>query len=591
EWIQNGYSFGTRPRRTGELFVQSNDDAGALRVVRRSAAVRDAAWNGIVEIPPHRPKGSALENYPLAGRTLRTPTFTLESGILSYQLRGGCHVAVCVDSHRLVKGPLHGEIALRIKPNEEDAVRWVRHSLERFIGSRIHVEFTTREDDPLEIVCIVDGEAPDGEPLSSDLRQTTLRGVWEAPTALAESWLDRLDEVGDLLGEHRQLTADDASVAQWAASNCQTLAGPGSQPLTAYQSVVDEIADKRQRIAEQIRRESRVAMAMIDGTAEDDRLLIRGNHKNVGPQVPRRFLEALGGRADSHPEYGSGRLELARQITDPSNPLTYRVIVNRVWHHLFGAGIVSTVDNFGVLGTPPSHPELLDYLASRFVEEDGRSLKNLIRRIVLSDAYRMSSRAATEADDVDPDNRLLHRFPVRRLEAEALRDAILAVSGRLDRTSGGPSVPTHLTAFMDGRGRPSKSGPLDGDGRRSIYQAVRRNFLAPMMTAFDAPTPFSAVGRRNASNVPAQALILLNDPFVVQQAAVWGRRLAREYSTGVERIEAMYLSAFARRPTDEEREALQAYTAERSASGADAEEIWSEAAHILFNAKEFSFVF
>ena len=177
---------------------------------------------------------------------------------------------------------------------------------------------------------------------------------------------------------------------------------------------------------------------MTEGTPEDERSLLRGNPKNVGPVVPRRMIRALASdRESATPAVGSGRLELARRIADPANPLTARVAVNRVWHHLFGRGLVPSVDNFGALGDRPSHPELLDDLADRFVR-DGWSIKRLVRELVLSSTFRMASTSSPEAEAADPDNRLLHRMPVRRLEAEAIRDAILAVSGRLDGRMGGP---------------------------------------------------------------------------------------------------------------------------------------------------------
>src|SRR5207253_3110480 len=153
------------------------------------------------------------------------------------------------------------------------------------------------------------------------------------------------------------------------------------------------------------------------------------------------------------PPRGSGRPELARQMTAPArNPFLARVMVNRVWHHLFGRGLVGPVDNFGVLGEAPTHPELLDYLAARFVRE-GWSIKKLIRELVLSSAYRMSSHPGGKAEQIDPQNLLLHRMRVRRLEGEAIRDSILAISGRLDERLYGKSVPVHLTPFQDGRGR------------------------------------------------------------------------------------------------------------------------------------------
>ncbi len=211
-------------------------------------------------------------------------------------------------------------------------------------------------------------------------------------------------------------------------------------------------------------------------------------------------------------------------MTAASNPLLARVLVNRVWQHHFGRGIVPTPDDFGVMGRPPSHPELLDYLSAEFMRE-GWSIKKLHRELVLSSAYRMTSAAQPAADAADPTNTLLHRASSRRLEAECIRDALLAVSGRLDRSLFGPGVPPHLTPFMSGRGRPAASGPLDGAGRRSIYITVRRNFLTPMFLAFDYPTPFTTIGRRSVSNVPAQALVMMNSPLVWEQAAVWAKRV------------------------------------------------------------------
>jgi hypothetical protein len=201
-------------------------------------------------------------------------------------------------------------------------------------------------------------------------------------------------------------------------------------------------------------------------------------------------------------------------------------------------------------------------------------------------------------EQADPQNLLFHRANVNRLEGEAIRDAILAVSGRLDRKQFGASVPVHLTPFMQGRGRPANSGPLDGDGRRSIYIAVRRNFLPPMMLAFDTPVPFSTVGRRNVSNVPAQALILMNDPFVVEQAKLWAKKvLADRGKTPEQRIERMYLEAFARSPAPPElRAAVEFLGSQAREYGigddqvANDERAWGDLAHVLVNAKEFQFI-
>jgi hypothetical protein len=269
------------------------------------------------------------------------------------------------------------------------------------------------------------------------------------------------------------------------------------------------------------------------------------------------------------------------------------VIVNRLWKHHFGEGIVRSPDDFGLQGQPPTHPELLDWLASEFVKT--WSIKRMHRMMVLSAAYRQSSRAtpeqAAKAVTADPQNKLLYRQNVRRLEAEAIRDAMLAVSGRLDRTLEGPGVLPHLNANQEGRGKPA-SGPLDGNGRRSIYLAVRRNFLNPMFTAFDYPTPFTTIGRRTVSNVPAQALVMLNNPFVLQQTELWAKKTLAGSRTGEERVSAMYEAAFGRAATKEELVAVLGFVAEQSKEYGmpDHPKAWAELAHVLFNAKEFIFV-
>ena len=330
---------------------------------------------------------------------------------------------------------------------------------------------------------------------------------------------------------------------------------------------------------------------MLEGTARNEKVFIRGGHGNLGPEVPRRFLTALVGEHPPRPT-GSGRITLANQITDTANPLTARVYANRIWHHLLGRGIVPSTDNFGVLGEAPTHPELLDWLAQRLVE-DGWSTKKLIREIMLSRTYRMSSKPANAATEAkDPANTLLHRMRVRRLEGEAIRDAILTVSGRLDKKMYGPPVAVHLTPFMEGRGRP-RSGPEDGAGRRTIYQEVRRNFLSPMMLAFDQPFPLSTFGRRTSSNVPAQALILMNDPFVVAQSKLWSKRILSANANDPARIRTAYETAFGRPPNADEQKAATGFLQTQAKAHGEkqpAEKSWSDFCHVLFNVKEFVFL-
>ena len=334
---------------------------------------------------------------------------------------------------------------------------------------------------------------------------------------------------------------------------------------------------------------------MTDGSSEDEFIFIRGNHKTLGKIATRKFLTAVSPRP-LNPADGSGRLLLAQKMTAPNNPLTSRVATNRIWHHLFGVGIVESVDNFGVLGKSPTHPELLDYLSKEFMN-DGWSFKRMIKRIMLTQSYQMSSKPNPDAKTIDPDNKLLHRSRIRRLQGEAIRDSMLSISGRLDKKMYGAPIPIYLTSFMSGRGRPRKSGPLDGAGRRTIYVAVRRNFLSPLMLAFDTPIPFNAIGKRNASNVPAQALILMNDPFVIDQAKVWGEKLIKTDQTTEERIASIYWAGLGRAPSESELEnatqflELQAKELNLKPDELKSSvELWRDYCHVVFNLKEFIYI-
>jgi hypothetical protein len=334
------------------------------------------------------------------------------------------------------------------------------------------------------------------------------------------------------------------------------------------------------------------AMSSMDVDPHDIRIHLRGNHKNLGDIAPRQFLQIIAGRNQEPVTSGSGRLELARWAASEANPLTARVMVNRIWKHHFGRGIVGTPDNFGETGDRPSHPELLDWLAADFMES-GWSVKELQRRIVLSSAYRMDSAVSEQAKQVDPLNVLLSHMPVQRLGAEAIRDSILAVAGTLDRRIGGPSVPPYISEHQDGRGKP-ESGPLDSDGRRSIYIGVRRNFLPPLFLAFDYPSPVSTIGRRGVSAVPSQALILLNNEFVNQQAARWAERILSQIPSPDARIEEMFERAYGRLPDPNEKDAVVEFLATQSQSYREEENgelrAWSDLAHVLINSTEFIFV-
>lgn len=599
DWIVDGPTFGGGPVLAGTAVLGETAESPLAFFAEYSAARRDPLWNGLRLAPGAAREPGRSGGWVRAGRTIRTPTFTIEAENVYYLVRGSAHIYAVVDSHRVNNGPLHGSLVHGFQ--NIDTPRWVAHHLGRYRGHRAHVEFSARDNAPLEVLMVVQGDQPPGDPLD---RPNALLIETLAAASTPDEWAQGLQscfqEVLNNLSEgqtpRRPQPSDVARLANWLRENPElTINQPTA--LDALHEAGAQLHSKRSALAAQIREESHTAPAMWDGSNVDEYLLIRGNPKTVGDPVPRRFLEAIVGDEPLAVESGSGRLELARQIASPDNPLTGRVMVNRVWHHLFGRGIVASVDNFGVLGEAPTHPELLDYLTTQFVTE-GWSIKRLIRSIVLSRTYQMASVGDPTAIEKDPANLLLHQQRVRRLQGEAIRDAILALSGRLDRTLYGPSVPVHLTPFMQGRGRPGTSGPLDGAGRRSIYGAVRRNFLSPMMQAFDTPPPFSTMGRRNVSNVPAQALILMNDPFVVQQARIWAEReLADPKPTAAERVQRLYLTAYARPATSEETAAALAFLEQQALelgiSGPAATidvRVWADLCHVLINAKEFIFI-
>jgi hypothetical protein len=583
DWMPDDAAFGPGPARPGDMRLTSS----GVRFVERGAAEYDRAFDGLRLSPGAETDPGALGRITVrSGRTLCTPTFRVTTGRLFYLVRGTGAVYASVGSHVEIDGPLHGQLVTSLPAGNE--FHWAAQDLTRYQGLDAHLEFTAAPGSDFAVAMVVQAEQPPGSVDRPSHALLALLDESKSVEALAAGY-GRLfaDVVKRLSTDEVGGSPDGPRLAGWLTRHRELLG-----EVKGFDEKVTALRAAEKKAAAGIKTDSRLALAMLDGSGVDEHVFVRGSPKAAGEPAPRRLLEALAGPEPLAPKHGSGRLELARQMTDPAvNPLVARVMVNRVWHHVFGRGIVASVDNFGVLGELPTHPELLDYLADRFVRE-GWSVKKLVRELVLSATYRMASDPSAEGDAIDPSNLLLHRMRLRRLEGEAIRDAMLSVSGRLNQREYGPSVPIHLTPFLDGRGRPA-SGPLDGDGRRSLYLAVRRNFLSPFLLAFDTPIPFSTVGRRSVSNVPAQALILLNDPFVHQQAEAWGRRALALPTTPERRVEAMYVSAFGRPPTAAERGACLAFLegqAKRYGVRADDAKVWADLAHTLFNVKEFIFV-
>ncbi len=357
-----------------------------------------------------------------------------------------------------------------------------------------------------------------------------------------------------------------------------------------------------------------LALAVIDAPEPEDCFInIRGNAHQLGPLVPRGFPQNIAPTyKPSFTRGGSGRVQLAEWLTDKRNPLTARVWVNRVWHYLFGAGLVRSVDNFGSRGETPDHPELLDHLASEFMN-DGWSTKRLIRRIVTSRTWQQSSinlavyrgpGTERKAIEHDPDNRLLWRANRSRLQAESLRDSMLLVSGLLDTTRGGPSlpvdVPGNLSSGSTGSMRDESRMPDDLKFRRSIYLPQKRkgpfNEL-DFLGVFDLPDPNHESGYRTTTTVPTQALYLLNSPFVQECAAATARRAIEHKTDTNQRMTWVYMNILGRQPSDTEandalnfvQELQQPAASDDSVQALTELDAWSRLSQTLLISNEFLF--
>jgi hypothetical protein len=344
-----------------------------------------------------------------------------------------------------------------------------------------------------------------------------------------------------------------------------------------------QLARKSAELAE-LQRQLAVRVPFVHGVQEggcpkspqagihDVRIHLRGRYDRLGKLVPRHFPRILAGTDQPPITEGSGRLQLARWIASPDNPLTARVIVNRVWQHHFGEGLVRTPGNFGKLGEPPTHPELLDYLAHRLVA-DGWSLKALHREIMLSAVYRQSSVAPEETVKADPDNRLWGRMNRQRLEAEAIRDSLLAVAGRLDRTLGGKATQDFNT------------------NRRTLYFMTIRSDRTSFRELFDAADPTAIIDKRTVSTVAPQALFLLNHPFALAQAKALADRVLREApANDAGKIGRLYVLLFGRPPGEQELHIGLTLLAGSAAQPRPREKAWEEYCQVLLCTNEFIYV-
>jgi len=352
------------------------------------------------------------------------------------------------------------------------------------------------------------------------------------------------------------------------------------------------------------------AMALVESSAplRSTRLLWRGDLNNPGPLVEPAVPAVLATTpvpfsASTGPLGTTGRrLQLARWIGSPDNPLTYRVLANRIWQQHFGRGLVATPGNFGVNGAPPSHPELLDHLALEIIAHGGR-IKFLHKQILLSSTYRQSSRLDADVLRVDPENSLIARRSKRRIEAEVIRDSVLAVSGKLNPQPGGPGIKPRIRADLLTASQRNKWPVVTREGpaewRRSVYIYVKRQLLMPMMELFDAPTTTSTCDRRAESVLPTQALIMMNDEFIEEQAGYFAERvLAEAGSVARDQAERALWLALSRPPSNSRLDDAVAFLAAQQESHqaagrneADARrQALRDLCHVLLNCNEFVYV-
>jgi len=454
------------------------------------------------------------------------------------------------------------------------AWQWQKFDVSYWAGDLIHIELAHAQDAPLLVV-------------PQDRSWFGLRQAWLMPKGAGPPTAG--DEGLAAVFEHWAGQAEDSNHGQEARVEDRRLAGHPrdlAELVSAYEQTLfaaiaawaaDKISDGQAALldaalqhgllvnavaelptAEPLIRDYRRAAGELkapirvpglrQAMPRDQALFVRGDHRQPAELIPRRFLSLLD--STPYPSTESGRLQLAADLVRDDNPLTRRVIVNRLWHHVFGQGLVATPDNFGKLGAAPSHPELLDWLADQFAGDWQWSFKRTIRAMVMSKTWQQSSTATPEQRERDPQNRFLSIFALRRLEAEAIRDTLLGATGRLDlRMFGEPEADVRHV-------------------RRAIYSAVRRNSLDPFLRVFDFPEPATSIGRRDATSVPAQSLTMLNDPLVHAAAVDMAQQLQRDFAAApdLDRLSELFWRCFGRPPTADEMLAGQNFLAETRAA-------------------------
>jgi hypothetical protein len=514
---------------------------------------------------------SGLHSHTLSSKhsaVLTSPRFKITTDFISVQAMGkGATLRLIADNYPISPGGSRFPKAAI----DTDKPTWVTLDTAYRKGSYAYLELTLPDDSTNP-----DKKAEPGLGYYS-VRQVVFHATREAgPSGEAivvqAPKLPTVQDVSIALSEAAQAWGrDEATEAQAALLDAavrhgmldtSTAPSPKLSALTAeYRKLEAELPIPRR------------APGFLEAQGVDMPLFVRGEYKQPAAIVPRRYLEVFDTKA--FVTTGSGRLELAEKIAAPDNPLTARVITNRLWHHVFGRGLVGTVDNFGRLGDHPTHPELLDYLSRRFVDQKW-SVKTALRELLLTNAFQRSSLPSSSAQTKDANNNLLSHVRVRRLEGEALRDSLITFAGRLEHRMYGP-------------GDNAVGAPRE-QVRRSVYLTIRRNSLNPLITTFDGPKPFTTIGRRDATNVPAQSLTLLNSLFVIDAAKQWATTLERNQSDAA-KVDALFIQALARKASPTEQAAAAHYLADLKLTHADKPVmVWQDFAQSVLNLKEFLYL-
>lgn len=476
--------------------------------------------------------------------TIASPRFKLDNYDLYLRIAGNGHA---VARYVIQNYPRNGTVYPYHSLTSNDW-RWQRWDMAYWNGDMAHIELSTAMDQPVlvqtgnsrswfgitDAILVTKGQ-PAPQELATEFTRPfyAIDGEMKSVANLVKRYQDSLRTSVDAW-RSGEATNDQAhylnkAIHSGLLSNSKSASEVLDTHIQAYRALEAEIPVP-----------TRVP-GVLEHVPFNQAFLPRGDHKNPGDLVPRGFIEALD--ATPYQTDDAGRLALANSLVADANPLTARVITNRLWHHVFGTGIVATPDDFGVMGAAPTHPELLDYLANQ-MRTEGWSIKQTLRTLVTSRTFQLSSKPTDRATQHDPANQFLTHGNMRRLEAEAIRDALLVAAGRMNLTP--------------------PDGSVDGNSdRRSVYVRVIRNNLDPFLTTFDAPAPVSAKGRRDATNVPAHALTLMNDPFVRDAAEKLAARI-RDDSTLADdtaRITRLFEVVTNRPPTDSERTMLANYLA------------------------------